>query len=72
MYGNQSTGYWRGSDIQAGGSGSGMGSQPGGSAGLSQGLGSMGPGNWHPTVLYMLGLIVAEMVVFGVIGRMLK
>jgi len=26
---------------------------------------------WHPTVLYLLALVVAECVIFGVIGRML-
>lgn len=29
------------------------------------GGGSGGPGGWHPTVLYMLGLIVLEVVVVG-------
>jgi len=27
---------------------------------------------WHPTVVYLLLLIVAEMAVFGVISRMLR
>lgn len=30
-----------------------------------------GPGGWHPTVLYMLGLIVAEIVVVGFLSRIL-
>ncbi len=24
-----------------------------------------GPGGWHPTVLYMLGLVIAEVVIVG-------
>jgi len=27
------------------------------------------PGGWHPTVLYMLALIVAEIVVVGFLSR---
>jgi hypothetical protein len=45
-----------------------------------QGVGQMSTGtginlagsSWHPTVLYMLGLIVVEMFVFGWLGRVLK
>jgi len=29
-------------------------------------------GDWHPTVLYLLGLIIGEMIVFHIIGRILK
>lgn len=28
-------------------------------------FGGAGPGGWHPTVLYMLGLIVAEVLIVG-------
>ena len=49
-----------------------MGISEAGTAGFTQGFGSMAPGNWHPTVVYLLALIVGEMVVFGVIGRILK
>ena len=71
--GPQGLGYWRGSDIQAGGSGSGMGMANQGTAGLSSGL-SMpaGMGNWHPTVLYLVGLVIVELIVFGWIGKLLK
>jgi len=31
-----------------------------------------GMGEWHPTVLYMLGLVIAELIVFGWIGKLLK
>jgi hypothetical protein len=28
-----------------------------------------GPGGWHPTILYMLGLVVAEMVLVAILSR---
>lgn len=28
-----------------------------------------GPGGWHPTVLYMLGLVVAEVLIAGWLSR---
>jgi len=28
-----------------------------------------GPGGWHPTVLYMLGLVAAEIIAVGVLSR---
>ncbi len=31
-----------------------------------------GAGGWEPTVVYLLILIVAEMIVFGFISRMLR
>lgn len=30
-----------------------------------------GPGGWHPTVLYMLGLIVAEIIAVAFLSRTL-
>jgi hypothetical protein len=30
------------------------------------------PGTWHPTVLWMAGFVVVEMVVFGALSRYLK
>lgn len=33
---------------------------------------SGGGGGWEPTVVYLLILIVAEMIVFGFISRMLR
>ena len=30
---------------------------------------SAGPGGWHPTVLYMLALVAAEIVIVGVLSR---
>jgi hypothetical protein len=29
-------------------------------------------GAWEPSILFMIGLVVGEMVVFHLIGRMLK
>lgn len=31
--------------------------------------GQAGPGGWHPTILYMLGLIVAEVLIVGFLSR---
>ena len=47
---------------------------PQGTAGISASTGSISIGqtDWHPSVLYLLALIVAEMFVFGWIGRVLK
>jgi hypothetical protein len=45
-----------------------------GTAGMSTGTGavSLGGTAWHPSVLYLLALVVVEMVVFGWIGQILK
>lgn len=71
---NQSFGYWRGSDLQAGGTGSGMGQANSGSGVLTQGLGSVGQlaNSWEPSVLYLLGFVVLEMIAFHILGRVLK
>ncbi len=37
-----------------------------------QGAPAGGSGGWEPTVVYLLILIVAEMIVFGFISRMLR
>lgn len=39
---------------------------------LSQGQGAPGASGWEPTVVYLLILIVAEMIVFGFISRVLR
>jgi hypothetical protein len=42
------------------------GASPIGSAqAASPKTGGTGPGGWHPTILYLIGLIVAEIVVTG-------
>lgn len=33
------------------------------------GGGMSGPGGWHPTVLYMLALVIVEIVVVGILSR---
>jgi hypothetical protein len=38
----------------------------------SAGTLSVAGSQWHPTIIYLFALLVAEMVVFGVIGRILK
>lgn len=73
--GNQAYGYWRG--------GAGISGPPSGGKGeigmATQGVGMPSQGNiqvagtsWHPTVLYLLGLVIVEMVVFGWIGKVLR
>jgi hypothetical protein len=43
------------------------GSAPAAASSGAAGLPS--PGGWHPTVLYMLGLTIAEIVVVGFLSR---
>jgi hypothetical protein len=50
-----------------------MGQAMNGPGRLAQGNGvNIGGQDWHPTILYLFALILAEMVVFGYIGRVLK
>lgn len=51
-----------------------MGQANSGAGVLSQGLGSVGSlgGGWEPSVLYLLGFVVLEMIAFHVLGRLLK
>lgn len=30
---------------------------------------SAGPGGWHPTILYMIALVVSEIVIVGILSR---
>ena len=40
---------------------------------LTTGQGATGSGSgWHPTVIYLLLLIIAEMIVFGFISKALR
>ena len=71
--GNQSQGYYVGYGPLNGGSGSGMGQSMAGVGSLAPGQSvTIGGQNWHPTVLYLAALVVAEMVVFGFLGHLLK
>ena len=72
-----SFGYWRGGGSEiplSEGQGSMAGPRFQGLGLFSQGQGSS-PGDdsgWHPTVIYLLILVVAEMIVFGFISRALR
>ena len=35
-------------------------------------VGSPGTVSWEPTVIYMLLFVIAEMIIFGLISRMLR
>ena len=39
---------------------------------VSQGQVNVGGTDWHPTILYLLGLTVLEMIVFGILAKMLR
>lgn len=68
-------GYTRpGNDFVFGGTGGGTGVPAQGTSRLAQGLGSIGSmgGQWEPSVIYILGLIIAEMIFFHILSRVLK
>jgi hypothetical protein len=71
-YPNASFGLWRGSDILTGGTGSGQGQADSGVGVLTQGFGPMSPGSWEPSILFLLGFIIFEMVIFHLLSRVLK
>jgi hypothetical protein len=70
-----SFGYYRGSPQVMGGaqSGGGQGPAMAGQNTFAQGQGPTGSGqtSWSPTIMYLIGLVVLEMVVFGIIARKL-
>lgn len=71
---NQALGYDRAA-LHLGYTGDGgMGQGSAGTAQLGQGLGgiTVAGQNWHPTILYLFALIVAEMFVFGLVSSLLK
>jgi len=39
---------------------------------LTQGQGTSGGSGWQPTVVYLLLLVLAEMIIFGFIARVLR
>jgi hypothetical protein len=74
-YGNQAYGYWRGGAGISGPPSAGRGETGVATQGIgmaSQGMVRAAGADWHPTILYLLGLVIAEMVVFGIFGRMLR
>jgi len=74
QYPSSALGYWRGSQGIAGPPSNGSVTMAQGTAGLSQGTGAISIANtdWHPSVLYLLALIIVEMFVFGWIGMVLR
>jgi len=70
---NQALGYDRAA-LHLGGMGSGMGQASAGTSQLAQGLGgvTVAGQTWHPTILYLFALIIAEMFVFALVGQLLK
>ena len=71
--GNQAHGYYAGGGPLAGGSGSGMGQPMAGRGQFAAGQGvTVGNAEWHPTLIYLFVLIIAEMVIFGFIAHHLK
>ena len=71
-----SFGYFRGNPegpfYLGQGSGQGMAANTQGMGVLSQGQGPAGAGGWHPTVLYLGVLIIAEMFIFGLLSKVLR
>lgn len=72
-----SFGYYRGTGgdgpfWQGQGSGMGMAANTQGVGVLSQGQGPQGAAGWHPTVLYLGVFIIAEMVLFAFLSKMLR
>lgn len=64
-------GYFRSTDWPtSGGSGPAMPSTITTAPGQNGGPGALS--SWHPTVLWMLGFVVAELVAFHLLGRVLK
>lgn len=71
----QSQGYYKGvgEGPFAGGQGSMAGPKLQGLGFFSSGQGApASAGSWDPTIVYLLLLTIGEMVVFGVISRMLR
>ena len=72
-----SFGYWRGAGSEGPlteGQGSGYGPRQQGAGFFAQGVGPPGStaGGWTPTVTYLLVFIVAEIIAFGILGRVLS
>lgn len=72
-YPNSSFGYYRGSPLYGGGAygGGGSGPQMAGNSTFSAGQGPTSQTGWSPTILYMIGLVIGEMIVFGILARKL-
>lgn len=68
-----SYGYYRGAPQVGGGAYGGGGTGPvmAGNGVFAQGQGPQSQTGWSPTILYMVGLIIGEMIVFGILSRKL-
>jgi hypothetical protein len=70
-----SFGYYRGAPQFGGGaqSGGGQGVMAAGTNTFAQGQGPTASGEtgWNPTILYLIGFVISEMVIFGIIARKL-
>jgi hypothetical protein len=63
-------GYYRGTPLFTPGVGGTMqGPVQQGLGVFSQGQGAPGSGGWHPTIIYLLGLVIVETIVFGYLSR---
>jgi hypothetical protein len=74
---SSSFGYWRGGYSDgplAQGQGSGRGQANSGAGIFPQGSGPAGNGGgaWHPTVMYLLIFVAAEIVAFGLLAKALR
>lgn len=71
---SSSLGYWRGTPGLAGPDAGGYPMAAQGTAGMSQGTGAVriAGAQWHPSVIYLLGLVVVELVVFKYIEQALR
>jgi hypothetical protein len=67
----QNLGYFRASGWPTGG-GSGPAMQAAPTASPGQNGGITSAGSWHPTVLWMVGFVIVEMVAFHALSRVLK
>jgi hypothetical protein len=67
--------YYRGAPQFGGGaqSGGGQGVNMAGTNTFAQGQGptSASSTGWNPTILYLIGLVIGEMIIFGIIARKL-
>jgi hypothetical protein len=64
-------GYYRGAPLYTPSGGIGMPSGPiqQGLGVMSQGQGAPGSSGWHPTIIYLLGLVIVETILFGFLVR---
>lgn len=70
-------GYWRGVGSDgplAYGQGSNYGQASQGAGMFPQGYGGPAPaaGGWHPTVIYLILFVIAEMIIFKWVGKVLS